>query len=444
VMACAGAWFASLADWSWPLGAFIAGLLLAQSELRHQVHAEITPFRDALNALFFIAIGMLVDIGVVADHGVALGAAIVATLVLKTVFVAAGVSAGGWPLRLALTAGLGLCTISEFGYVLVSEAVRLDLVPGSLLPIVVAWIAGTMLLGALLVPVAPKLALRLAPLLQRRRAREQPSASHGPVLRSHVIIVGYGVNGQNLARVLRATAIPHVVIEMHPGHAGRARQDGEDVISGDAARLGILELAGLHSARALVVSIADPEGTRQIVAQAHRARPELYILARTRTLAEIDALYRLGAQSVIPEEFETSIEIFSHVLKEFAIPDSVVDQQVTMIRAGHYGMLRGREMDKLLRNEWRQMLEAAVTQTFYVAEGSSACGQTVRELDLRNRTGVTIVAVTRDGRPIPSPKIDFEFRAGDVLVLVGTHHALDRARGVLSAAPGPSAAPGGA
>jgi K+/H+ antiporter YhaU regulatory subunit KhtT len=123
------------------------------------------------------------------------------------------------------------------------------------------------------------------------------------------------------------------------------------------------------------------------------------------------------------------------VLKEFAIPDNVIDQQVAMIRAGHYGMLRGREMDKLLRGEWRQMLEAAVTQTFYVAADSPACGQTVRELDLRNRTGVTIVAVTRDGRPIPSPKIDFEFQAGDVLVLVGTHHGLDRARRALSARP---------
>jgi len=191
--------------------------------------------------------------------------------------------------------------------------------------------------------------------------------------------------------------------------------------------------AGLATARALVIAIADQQATRRIVAQVHRTRPKLYILARTRYVSELETLYRLGAAQVIPEEFETSIELFAHVLKEFAIPDNIIEQQVTLIRGGRYAMLRGRPSDRALRAEWTQLLEAAVTQTFFLMENSAACGRTIRELDVRAQTGVLIVAVTRDGKPTPSPGPDFRLEAGDVLVLVGTHKQLDAAKAALEA-----------
>ncbi len=438
VMACTGAWLASLAEWSWPLGSFIAGLLIAQTDMRHQLRAEIQPFRDAFNALFFISIGMLVDLSVVAEHAWPLLVVILLTLFLKTVLTGASVLVGGWPLRMALVAGLGLCTISEFGYVLVSEADRLEMIRGDFMPVFVAWAVGTMLLGAVLVPFSAPLAATIAGWLQpagvEKKGPEIGAAhGHGVGLGSHVIIVGYGINGQNLARVLRAVRIPYAVVEMQPTTARKARMDAEGVpvFVGDAARMTILEEAGLHAARVLVVAIADQDATRRIVAQAHRARPELYILARTRFITELQPLYRVGARFVIPEEFETSIEIFAHVLKEFGVPDNVIDQQVKMIRAGQYGMLRGRLADRTMQNEWLTLLEAAVTQTYLVQEGSLGCGKTFRELDLRARTGVTVVAVTRAGKPVPNPDPDFKLAAGDVLVLVGAHKPLDEARALL-------------
>ncbi len=432
VMACMGAWLASLADWSWPLGSFIAGLLLAQTDLRHQLHAEITPFRDAFNALFFISIGMLVDLAVVSEYAGALTVAILATLIVKTLLTGGAVMAGGWPFRLALTAGLGLCTISEFGYVLVNEAVKLGMVPDDFLRLMIAWTVGTMLLGALFVPLAGPLATALS------GGKPEPASAaaahgHGAELSSHVIIVGYGLNGRNLATVLRATRIPHIVVEMNRNNAENARRDGTPVIVGDGVRSAILQSAALSTARALVVCVSDLHATRRIVAQVHAQRPDLYILARTRHIAELDRLYRLGAGDVIPEEFETSIEIFAHVLKEFGIPDNVIEQQVKLTRAGHYGMLRGRTAaDRKLHVEWLRLLEATVTQTFMVFDNSPACGRTLSELDLRARTGVTVVAVTRGGKPTPNPPRDFRFDAGDVLVLVGTHHQLDKARVALS------------
>jgi CPA2 family monovalent cation:H+ antiporter-2 len=441
-IALTGAWLADLADWSWALGACIAGLLLAQTDLRHQLCAEITPFRDVFNALFFISIGMLVNLRLFGQHPVALGVAIVVTLAAKTLLTAGAVRVSGWPLRLALASGLGLCTISEFGYVLVKESTGLDLMPAAFLPQFVAWAAGTMLLGAIFVPTAGPLAVAITRRIQREPALEEirPSAGQHGAHVSHVIIVGYGINGRNLARVLRATRIPHVIIEMNRANAQLARQDGGTVVVGDASRTLILANAGLAAARALVLAIADQQTTRRIVAQVHRRRPDLYILARTRYVSELDTLYRLGAAQVIPEEFETSIELFAHVLKEFAIPDNVIEQQVTLIRGGRYAMLRGRPSDRTLRAEWTHLLEAAVTQTFFLMEGSPACGRTIRALDLRARTGVLIVAITRDGKPTPSPGPDFRLESGDVLVLVGTHRQLDAAKAALEAsqdAPSP-------
>lgn len=433
VMALTGAWLADLVDWSWPLGACIAGLLLAQTDLRHQLCAEITPFRDVFNALFFISIGMLVDLRLFGQYAVPFVLAILATLVAKTALTSGAVRVSGWPLRLALTAGLGLCTISEFGYVLVKESARLELLPPEFLAQFVAWAAGTMLVGAIFVPTSGPLATAIAGRLQRETSLEPSArtADQPPSRLSHVIIVGYGVNGQNLARVLRATRIPYTVIEMNRANANVARQEGGHVIVGDATRMFILGKAGIATARALVVAIADQQATRRIVAQARAARPDLYILARTPYVSELDPLYRLGAAQVIPEEFETSIEIFAHVLKEFAVPDNVIEQQVTMIRGGRYAMLRGRPTDRALRAEWARLLEVAVTQTFFLTEGSPACGRTIRELDLRARTGVLIVAVTRAGVPTPSPHPDFRLEAGDVLVLVGTHRQLDDAKAAL-------------
>lgn len=441
VMACMGAWLASLANWSWPLGSFIAGLLLAQTDLRHQLHAEITPFREAFNALFFISIGMLVELRLVVQHPGWLGGAVLATLLLKIVLTGGAVRLAGWPLRLALLTGLGLCTVSEFGYVLVREAVRLQVVSPQLLPEFVACAVGTMIVGSLLLPASTPLAAALSGVLRRGpgAALEQPRT--GPALASHVIIVGYGLNGRNLATALRATRIPYVVVEMNRSTARRTPDDTAPLIIGDAARLAILARAGLATARALVVSIADQYATRRIVAQAHAARPDLYILARTRFVSELEPLRRLGAREVIPEEFETSIEIFAHVLREFGVPDNVIDQQVGLTRAGHYSVLRGRAAtDRGLRREWLQLLEATVTQTFLVLEQSPAVGQTLRELDIRARTGVMIVAITRTGQPVPNPPADFRVEAGDVLVLVGTHQQLAAARASLEPPPSAGAA----
>jgi len=434
VTACVGAWLAGWAGWSWPLGAFIAGLVLGQTNLRHQLNAEITPFRDVFNALFFVSIGMLVDLRSLAGGLAFIAVAVAVLLLVKAVIAASSIILAGWPLRPALTAGLGLCSVSEFGFVLAREASRLGVLPPDVLDQFVAVSVGSMLLGALFVPLAEPLAERLSARLSSpsRPTPATTQAGRPAELSDHVVIVGYGLNGQNLAGTLKATAIPHIVIEMNRSRIHAAEQHGLRLLVGDATRRAILQQAGLANARALVVLINDPPATRRIVAQARAMRPDLYILARTRYVAELEPLYRLGARQVIPEEFETSIEIFAHVLKEFGVPDNVIEQQVNVVRAGRYAMLRGRPADRAARLEWLQALEAALTQTFLLLDESPVCGRTIRELDLRARSGATIVALTRGGRPIANPPPELKLQPGDVLVLVGTHKQLHEARLLLA------------
>jgi len=443
VMACSGAWLAGEAGWSWGLGSFLAGLLLAQTDLRHQIRSEIMPFRNAFNAVFFISIGMLMQLSLFFEHTLVLIGAIIGLVVLKALIAGGAILVAGWPVRLAVIGGVALSTISEFGYILGQAARDLDLISAEMLSGLVACLVGSTVLGTLLLPLTPALSEAVDRRLDLRFGGKAPLPvpEHNAPLRSHVLIVGYGLNGRNLARVLRATGIPYSVVEMNPSNAGDARNDGALTVIGDATRLSILQQAGLETARALVISVAELEPTRRIIAQVHAARPDLYIVTRTRYLSELDTLYQLGARQVIPEEFETSIEIFAHVLKEFGIPDNIIDQQIMLVRAGRYRMLRGLPTDPALRTEWLQILEAAVTQVFLLQAGSPAEGKTIRELDLRARTGATIVALTRSGQPFPAPQPDFRLQAGDVLVLVGRHKQLDEARRMLEAPPAYEASP---
>lgn len=432
-MACAGAYCAELVGWSGALGACIAGLLLAETDLRHQLFADILPFRDVFNALFFISMGMLVDLPAVAPHLPFIAGAIVGVIFAKAAIAAFAVRIAGWPLRLAIQVGLGLCTISEFSYIVAREAAELEIISQNWVKVLLAVTVGTMLLGATLVPISDRIASALSRFA--KPGKPIPPSPDAEAALHHVIIVGYGLNGHNLATVLRETRVPFCVIEMNRYLADRARIEGCRVVVGDAAQSTILEHAGLHDARALVIAIDDQHATRLIVAQAHHARSDLFILARTRYLSELDTLYKLGARVVIPEEFETSIEIFAHVLKEFGIPDNIIENQILMVRSGRYGMLRGSPTTARQRSEILQMLDATATQTFLIPTDSPAHGRSMKDLDLRAKSGATVIAIVRSGKPLTNPSPDTHMQHGDVLVLVGSHAQLDTAKALLAPAP---------
>ncbi len=433
LMAFGGAWAADAAGWSRPLGACIAGLLLSRTDMRHQLAAEILPFRDAFNALFFVSIGMLFDPTLAYSKFPFFAAIIVATLLLKFAVSSISVSAARWPMIPAIQVGLGLCTVSEFGYVLLNEADNLGIIPPYILEHFIVYTLGTMAIGAMFMPLAKPITRLVSGTLERgfnldaHEETEQESASKG----QFVTVIGYGVNGRNLCRILRSTQISYSIVEMNPDLAQEARDDGATVISGDATRISVLTHAGIQRSDALVIAINDPQATIRILSQAKSLRPDLYILARTHFDSDLDSLYDLGADEVISEDFETSIEIAAHLLRRLDVPDNIVEGQIASIRAGRYAMLRGMPTDRAVINELGKFLQTTGTRTHYIEDDSPVIGNTIAGTDLRARTGVTIIAIVRNGKPTTNPPPDFEIQAADILVLVGSHAQLDKARAVL-------------
>lgn len=439
MMACGGAYLAQIAGWPPAMGACVAGLLLANADIRHQLVAEITPFRDVFNALFFIALGMTVRLDTVFDAWHWMGVAIVLTLVGKAVITIVAVKLAGWPLRIGIKVGLGLCTVSEFGYVLAREADNAGLLPETFLDTMIAYTVGTMVFGAILFPLGGKLAGRVQVILNSKDMRQLSQGEFEAdeteeSLNGHVVIVGFGINGQNLVQVLQSTHIPHCVIEMNHGLVHKARSMDAQVVVGDATRSIILGHAGIDRARAIVVAVNNQEDSKRIVSNARRAKPDIYIAVSTYFVTDLEPLSKLGANVVVPADFEASVKIFSHVLEEFDVPRNILAAQVAAVRAGDYGVFRGRSsssaesMEDLLK-----VLQLTATQTFYLPKTSSACGKTIAEIDLRRLSGATIIAVVRDREPNTNPTPEFVLAESDVLVLVGAHEQLRQARRVLEA-----------
>ena len=422
---------------SMALGAFLAGLLLSESEYKHQVAAEVLPLRDLFNSLFFISIGMLLDFAAVRTHGGAMLGLGLAVVAIKTGIAALVFGILGWPVRIAVIGAMGLAQVGEFSFVLGAAGLQLGLLDSTTYQVFLGASILTLLATPFLVRAAPvvsqrALQVRLPEALRRRLpggvAMPEPEVTR----QDHVILVGYGLNGRNVSRVLRETAIPFVVVELNADLVRRAQADGVPVLFGDAARPEILAAAGLQRARMLVLAISDLTATRQTVQLARRIRPNLHVLARTRAVHEIDDLLRLGADEVIPEEFETSIEIFCRVLERYRVPPNIVRAQVQIIRDEAYGVLRRASVAPAL-DRVADILQGTLTETFGVQTGTMAEGRSLRALDVRQRTRASVIAVVRDGTPITNPEPDLELRVGDTLVMVGDHAALDAATTLLAA-----------
>lgn len=424
VLFCVGtAWLASQFGLSLALGALIAGLVISESEFSHQAVADILPFRDAFNSVFFISIGMLVHVDFVVAHLPALLAAAAGVMVLKALVTPAVIVPFYGSARVAIMVGLALAQIGELAFVLARFAVPAGLLTSTHYQVFVAVAVLTMLAAPFLINAAPAVSYALRSIL----GGALPEAEAERALRDHVLVIGYGLNGENLARVLQETGLPHLVIELNPERVDAARAAGKPVLYGDATRLEVLRKAGVATAHVIVVAISDPVATRRIVALARQRNAGVPIIVRTRYVTEMGELHRLGATEVIPEEFETSVEIFARVLRRLRVPRNVITLQVDLIRRQGYGMLRGLALPRQTLDQLTNILAATTTETFMVPATSPAAGRTIRALQLRHNTGVTIIAVVHAGQPLTNPSPEVRIEAGDILVMLGSHAQLDQA-----------------
>jgi CPA2 family monovalent cation:H+ antiporter-2 len=336
------AWLTSLFGMSMALGAFVAGLVLSESEYSHQIVSDILPFRDVFNSIFFISIGMLLSLSSLFEHLFVVLLWVVALIVGKALITLLAVRLLSHSVRVATLVGLGLAQVGEFSFLLAKVGAAQGLLLTDDYQRFLAAAILSMIATPWLISVAPRFGLflqaRLSPqsLLEPRLARQ--TGEHE--LTNHVIIVGYGLNGRNLASVLQRREIPFLVLELNAETVRRARATGVPIVYGDAVRRDVLLHAGVLRAAVLVVAISDQLATRHAVALARELRPELHLIVRTRYLSEVPELYKLGATQVIPEEFETSIEIFARVLGTYGVAPAVIQQEAEAVRGAGYEVLR--------------------------------------------------------------------------------------------------------
>ena len=416
------------------LGAFLAGVLIAESDYSHQVASDIVPFKDVFNSLFFISVGMLLDTGAVWKFKFTVLGLVGAILVLKALVVILTAAFLGYGPRIAVITGLALAQIGEFSFVLAGVGRTNGLLGDDIFQAFIASSILTILATPLLIQISPALADRSERAFRWTKRTAAAGGKAGRDLKDHVIIAGYGLNGKNLAHVLKEAGIGYVILELNPETFRTAAAEGEPIVFGDVSSPTILKEAGVRKAKGIVFAISDPLTTRRGVKTARELNPDIFIIVRTRYAAEIDGLLALGAGDVIPEEFETSIEIFTRVLEKYHIPRNIIDAQVKVLRGECYGMLRGTCLAiRPAAERIADLLAAGTAETFFVSKEAWPAGKTLGALKLRSRTGATVIAVVRGEASFASPGADFEIKEQDTLILVASHRDIDRAFRYLTA-----------
>jgi CPA2 family monovalent cation:H+ antiporter-2 len=284
----------------------------------------------------------------------------------------------------------------------------------------------------LFIHFAPGWAFKMQTLLARWFHQEAVEEGFSCPLQGHTLIIGYGLNGRNLARVLKESGIPYQIVDLNSDNVRQAKEQGHPIFFGDATRKDILDRLAIKCAKIAVVAISDPSATRRIVWQIKRMHPSIYLIARTRFVAEVEELYHLGADQVIPEEFETSVEIFSHVLHRYRIPRNIINLHVSTIRDSGYGMLRGLSLPEDYFERIQKMIATTLTETFFVTPDSPAVGKSLIDLKLRSKTGVTVMGIIRGEKSITNPESTIRIEAEDVLIMFGKYQQLAQAVELLS------------
>jgi monovalent cation:H+ antiporter-2, CPA2 family len=413
------AYLTERAGLSLALGAFVAGMLIAETEFRHQVEDDIKPFRDVLLGLFFISIGMLLDVSVVISQFPLVLLLLMGPLIAKFGLIALLARLNGATPGNALRVGLGLAQAGEFGFVLLAQAGGLNFVDSELMQAILAAMLISMLLAPSLIQSSDRIVLRFTSSEWMLRSMQVTKiAAQALDTDRHVIVCGYGHIGQHLARLLAEEGIGYVALDLDPEHVSEAAAAGERVVYGDAARRESLIAAGVARAAAVVVAYADPASALRVLAQVHALNPGLPVIVRTRDDAELDRLIAAGAAEVVPETLESGLMLASHALIMVGVPVQRVVRTIRSIRAQRYRLLRG--FFHGASDDAEDLDDAAQPRLHSVtlSSGAKAVNRTLGEIGLKE-LDIEVRALRRApaGRIEPLPDIQLE--EGDVLVLLG-------------------------
>ena len=416
------AWLTELAGLSLALGAFIAGMLISETEFKHQVETDIRPFHDVLLGLFFITIGMILDWRMVMDRWGMVLVLVTLPVLFKLLLVTVLARALGATAGVSLRTGLYLAQAGEFGFVLLALANQNHLVAPELLNPILASMVLSMLATPFIVMYSNAIVMKLVASEWMQQSLQMTSIARRSInTNRHVIICGYGRSGQNLARLLEREGIPYVALDLDPDRVRQAAAAGDSVVFGDAARMQSMVAAGLARASAVVVTYLDVPGALKVVTNARRHAPTVPVIVRTQDDHDLEALQAAGATEVVPETLEGSLMLASHALALVGVPMRRVIRIVQEQRDARYNLLRGyfHGADDDTVNE----LETERLSTVTLPAGAGSLGRALSQLSL-HALGVRVVSLRRHTGKTLDTDTDPALQDGDTLVLSGRPETL--------------------
>jgi CPA2 family monovalent cation:H+ antiporter-2 len=374
---------------------------------------------------------MLINLGYLEGNWIMITTAVILMFGLKLITGTVSALLTGNPLRVSIYTGLGLAQIGEFSFVLAIAGKEAGLINSDSYQIFLLSSVITMMMTPFILNAAPSVSgwitSRRSLEWMERTGKNSAEGIYTLKREGHVIIIGFGLNGRNLARVLKETGIPYSVLEMNSATVREMRKKGEPIYYGDGTSRELLHKVGIEKAKILVIAISDPASTRRIVAISRQENPKIHIIVRTRYLAEVDDLRVLGADEVIPEELETSVEIFSKVLHKYNFPGNEIMDVVDMIRSDNYTVLRNIELPGRSLFESVDWIPGIEIEGYKVKGESPLVGRTISEMQVRKKTGVTILAVRRRHEVHTNPSPSFWFESGDIIFFTGDRKNMNRA-----------------
>lgn len=407
------------------LGAFLAGLVISESEYSHHALSHILPLKMLFTSLFFVSVGMLLNLHFVWTEWMLVIGVTAAVILLKMVIL----TLVGWVLRLNLRTVLltvfSLWQVGEFSFILSATGLEYGLLRPYDYQMFLSVSVISMGLTPFIMVKAPALAgsiIQQRPLrkVYHRFNREPDTDAYLERklhrLSDHLVIIGYGLNGQNVARAAKSAGIAFSIIESNPETVLPLQKQGIPILYGDASIPEVLQKASVERARIVVVAISDPLATESITAQVHQLNPSARLIIRSRYLSDVKRLTEVGATEVIPEEFETSVEIFARVLHHYLVPEKEINDLVQSIRKEHYAMLRKPSGPDQISTVHLSKLQV---HTLELAKENPWIGKSLEKLAFRKRFGITVLSILREGGEIDNPDGSAILERGDRLLLLG-------------------------
>ena len=413
------------------LGAFLAGLIVSESEYSHQATSMILPFRELFISFFFISVGMLLDLNFFLSNIPFILLLVCIIFIAKSSIAAVAVAVLKYPIRTVLLTGLALFQVGEFAFILSKVGIEYNLLTAETNQYFLSVSIVSMILTPFVIIFSEHIVDRFISVLKKLGldstlvSGKDKAEIVNDKLENHLVIIGYGVNGSNLAKAAAASDIPYVVIEMNAEVVKREKAKGIPIIFGDATQDHILETAHLSNARAAVIAISDNFATKSIIKNIRSHSDSIYLVVRTRYIKETHELLALGADNVIPEEFETSVQIFTNILQNFLVPEDDIDRFIEKVRADNYQLFK----DDLKRPKTYRPNELAdfnITCLRMTADSNKFLGTPLKKLNLRAEYGINILGIKRKNDMLESVQPDEKLKQGDIIYIQGNQSKIEQ------------------